>query len=270
MRRANKLLALALALVFVFTFAACGESFESAMIRAVREMESVESVHADMVLDMEFGIDALGSSGSMPISVLMSMDTAGDRTSAEITMEFMGSGSGITCITAKNGETYDIYISFDGGETWVTQTGVDPGDVNFGNMTLNMDTSDIIRFYLESATSFGDPVEETVDGVTCRRYDGFFPGARLTEVLTQAGGGSFAQVPDGTNLPNAPISVWLAKGDGLPRRISIDMTDAMGQYVTGVFSGSSIPEDMLTVGAVTVTVDLSEYNSAVPLQVPAI
>ena len=39
MRRLNKFLALSLALVLVLGLAACGDSFESAMVRAAKEMQ---------------------------------------------------------------------------------------------------------------------------------------------------------------------------------------------------------------------------------------
>ena len=56
MRRLNKFLALSLALVLVLGLAACGDSFESAMVRAAKEMQEVESVHVDMdAFDFQIG-----------------------------------------------------------------------------------------------------------------------------------------------------------------------------------------------------------------------
>ena len=106
MRRLNKLLALALALLLAFTLAACGDSFESAMVRALREMQDVESVHADMALDMSFGVDVLGESTSMDIAMDMAMDTAGDLTSGELTMTMLGFPITVTYIVEKNGDAY--------------------------------------------------------------------------------------------------------------------------------------------------------------------
>ena len=90
MRRTNKLISLALAILMVFTLTACSESFESAMVRAVREMENVESVHADTVLDMGFTVAAMGESLDMDIGMDMSMDTAGDLTSGELSVNMLG------------------------------------------------------------------------------------------------------------------------------------------------------------------------------------
>ena len=271
MRRLNKLLALALALLLAFTLAACGGSFESAMVRALREMQDVESVHADMALDMSFGVDVLGESTSMDIAMDMAMDTAGDLTSGELTMTMLGIPITVTYIVEKNGDAYDIYLSTDGGSTWESQTGLTEEQLTSGgNYSVGTDAGAMVSFYLEFASNFGEAVDETVDGVECSRYDGVFPGAQLTEALALSGGSSLAEIPEGTTLPDAPISFWLAKDDGLPRRITLDMTEAMGQYMTGVLSESGVSEDLVSVTRIGITVDLSEYNTAEPMQVPAV
>lgn len=272
MRRLNKLLALALALVLAFTLAACGDSFESAMVRALREMQDVESVHADMALDMSFGVDVLGESTSMDIAMDMGMDTAGDLTSGELTMTMLGFPITAAYIAAKDGDTYDLYISMDGGETWQSQLDLSEEQLMNGanRYSLGTGVGDMVSFYLEFASNFGEAVDETLDGVDCVRYDGVFPGAQLTEALAMSGGSGFAEVPEGTTLPDAPISFWLDKDSGLPKRISLDMTDAMGQYMTGLLADSGVSADAMSVENIGVTVDLSEYNSAQPLTPPAV
>ena len=188
MRRLNKLLALALALLLAFTLAACGDSFESAMVRALREMQNVESVHADMALDMSFGVDVLGESTSMDIAMDMGMDTAGDLTSGELTMTMLGFPITVTYIVEKNGDAYDIYLSTDGGSTWESQTGLTEEQLTSGgNYSVGTDAGAMVSFYLEFASNFGEAVDETLDGVDCVRYDGVFPGAQLTEALAMSG-----------------------------------------------------------------------------------
>ena len=266
MRRANKLIALALALCLVLALAACGDSFESAMARALREMQDVESVHADMVLDVALELDVMGVSTDVPLTVSMGMDTAGSLTSGELNMDVSGLPVAITYIVEQRGDSFDLYLSTDGGATWESQTGLTAGELEGYN--FDSDAGDMISFYLEFASNFGDAVEETVDGVECRRYDGSFPGAQLSGALSLSGGSSFAQLPDGETLPDAPISIWLARDDGLPRRITLDMTDAIGQYIAANLSDTGI--DAITVAAVTVTVDMSDYNSAAPLSPPSV
>ena len=271
MRRLNKFLALSLALVLALGLAACGDSFESAMVRAAKEMQEVESVHVDMALDMGFGLDVLGETGNVDVSVDMGMDTAGDLTSGELTMTLFSIPVTVTYISQKNGETYDFYVSMDGGSTWEAQTGLSEADLSSGNgAAFCSGAGDMVGFYLEFASSFGEAVDEAAGGTDCRRYDGSFPGDKLTEALSLSGGSDFANIPEGTVLPDAPISIWLDKSSGLPRRISLDMTDAMGQYMTGILSESGVSGDLVSVTSVIVTVDLSEFNAVTPMTPPAV
>lgn len=176
MRRLNKLLALALALLLAFTLAACGDSFESAMVRALREMQDVESVHADMALDMSFGVDVLGESTSMDIAMDMGMDTAGDLTSGEFTMTMLGIPITVTYIVEKNGDAYDIYLSTDGGSTWESQTGLTEEQLTSGgNYSVGTDAGAMVSFYLEFASNFSEAVDETLDGVDCAAMTGCSP-----------------------------------------------------------------------------------------------
>ena len=48
------------------------------------------------------------------------------------------------------------------------------------------------------------------------------------------------------------------------------MTDAMGQYMTGLLADSGVSADAMRVENIGVTVDLSEYNSAQPMTPPAV
>lgn len=269
MHKLNRISALALALVMVFALAACG-GFESDMARAVKELQSVESVHADMTLDIGFDVDIDGETTAIPLTVAMDMDTDGAITSGSMDLDILGMPISALYVVETKGDTCDLYISADGGETWQSQLGISTQELQSADngIGVNGDVSGMVGFYLEFASKFGDGVDETLDGVDCVRYDGAFPGDKLTEAMSMSGGASFATVPEDTTLPDAPISIWLEKDSGLPKCISLDMTDAMGQYMTGLFESSGVPEDMFTVTGVNVKVDLSDYNNAQPMSPP--
>lgn len=279
MRKLNRILALALAVVMVFALAACG-GFESDMARAVKELQSVESVHADMTLDIGFAADIAldmgsdsgtdGETTSLPMTVTMGMDTDGSLTSGSVDLDIFGFPVSALYVVETKGDTCDLYISLDGGETWQSQLGISTQELQSADNVIgvNGDVSGTIGFYLEFASKFGDGVDETLDGVDCVRYDGAFPGDKLTEAMNMSGGAHFDTVPEGTTLPDAPISIWLEKDSGLPKRISLDMTDAMGQYMLGLLTSSGAPEDMLQVTNVSIEVDLSDYDNAQPMSPP--
>ena len=268
MRRTNKLISLALAILMVFTLTACSESFESAMVRAVREMENVESVHADTVLDMGFTVAAMGESLDMDIGMDMSMDTAGDLTSGELSVNMLGIDVTALYIVEKRGEVLDVYLSMDGGSTWTSQLSVTSEQLTEGDLNLSYDAGALVNFYLEFATNFSDAVDESINGLDCSRYDGTFPGSQLMEAMSMSGGSSMLEGVDVETLPDAPISIWIDKSSGLPARISLDMTEAMSQYAGNLLDSSGLDGATMTVDKIGVTVDLSEYNSAEPMPVP--
>lgn len=266
MHRLKRPLALALALVLVFALGACGESFESDIARAASKMQDLKSVHADMVLDMAFDIDGVGS---LDMALDTSMDTAGDLTSGEISMTLLGIPISVLYVVQVNDDSCDLYMSMDGGTTWQAETGLTLEELE-SSQGISSDAGSMVDFYLEVAKNFGEAVEETVDGVECRRYDGVFPGESLTEAMSMSGGSAYADVPEGVTLGDAPISLWIAKDSGLPVRISLDMADAMGQYMTGALAESGLSEDAMSVSALTVTIDLSEFDTAEPMPVPQV
>ncbi len=269
MKRANKLLAAVLALALCLGLTACGDSFERAVARAAGQMAKAESVHADMALNMGVELDILGQQSGMDIGVGMSMDTAGGLTSGEMTFEMLGFSLPMQYIVEKDGESYNAYLSMDGGESWSSELGISAEELSGGDNGIgSLSAADLAVFYLECGTSFGDPVEETIDGAECRRYDGLLPGASLGEAFALAGGSSFAELPDGAEPADSPISIWLEKSSGLPRRISVDMTGAIAEYISASLADSGLAEGAVGVNEVTVTVDLSGWNETVPATPP--
>ena len=81
-----RILAAAIALLLAISLSACGDSFESAMARALSEMQDVESLHMDMVMGIDMSLSAEGQTIDLPISMDMSMDTINEPLTAHATM----------------------------------------------------------------------------------------------------------------------------------------------------------------------------------------
>lgn len=267
--KARRFFALLLIAVIALGLAGCGYSFESAAARAAKELAGVDSVHADLNFDLALTVSYLEESADFDIGLAVSMDTSGELTSGELSMDMLGVPISAPFVVQKQGESYDLYMSIDGGETWVSQTGLSASELESdAGLGLNPDAGYMLGFYLEAASSFGDPVEETVNGVECRRYDGLLPGSRLLEAMSVSGGSAYAEVPEGTVLSDAPMSIWFAKSGGLPVRVHVDMTDAMGEYMTGAMESGGLPADFMTVSAVSITADFADFGTAQPMQPP--
>ena len=264
-KRTNKLFAAALALLLALCLGGCGDSFESAMARAAKEMASVESVHAGMFIDMGFNLEIAGESAALDFTIDMEMDTDGSLSSGTMDISMLELPVSVMFVAENHGETSDLYLSYDGGETWDSLTGLSAAEAA-ENLEMNSDVMGTLGFFLEFASSFSEPME----GENSLRYDGFFPGDRLLEALYMTGGGDLAEVPEGTELPDAPISIWIDAESGLPVRVYLDMTDALGQYMTLSLAGGELADGVLSVSRVTVTMDMSRFNAADPMRPPEI
>ena len=112
-----RILAAAIALLLAISLSACGDSFESAMARALSEMQDVESLHMDMVMGIDMSLSAEGQTIDLPISMDMSMDTINEPLTAHATMNMnvMQQPVGVEYYLEQSGENYQMYANMDGG-----------------------------------------------------------------------------------------------------------------------------------------------------------
>lgn len=261
----HKALAAALVLALALPLAGCSMSFESASAKALAALDGVESVHAELELSLGASAGILGESADWDVSLGLSMDTVGSRTSGSLSL---AGGPGARYIVEDRGGEYDLYISADGGEEWLSFTGLDAEERADVEAAPEVDLGGLLTLYLETASGFSAEIEDTAPtGESCRRYDGFFPGERLAEAFELSGSGAYAGLPEGADFPDVPMSVWFYRDGGLPARVELDVTEAMGAYFDGVFEGLA----GVTVGIerLVMSVSLSGYNTAVPATPPA-
>ena len=177
MRKLNKIPAVVLALVLALSLAACGDSFESAMVRALREMQDVESVHADMTLEMAFDFTAEGAEKmSVPISVAMSMDTDGTLTSGTVDVSFLGMPASALYIVENRGEACDLYMSIDGGESWQSQLDWYSNQVSCCTVYITLNEVETLT---PTSTSFGAKLLAALRN----GWTGFVSGAQAVAVF---------------------------------------------------------------------------------------
>ena len=267
MRPGNKKKAamLLLAAFLVSALTACGDvSFETASVRAVSALTEAENVHADVSVEVAATASILGEELPMSASAAVSMDTDGANASGRISLDAFGTSYAADYASVKSGEGCDLYISLDGGEVWTKQAAVSRDELKESIGSLDPDISSMLEFYVEFAGGFSKPVAETCSGVECLRYDGVLPGDKLSEALSMSGGSALAELTDGTVMPDAPVSRWFAREGFLPVRVSVDMTEAVGRYVTGALAGSWAPEGLVRVDSVTVDVELGGYGESAP------
>ena len=264
-----RILAAAIALLLAISLSACGDSFESAMARALSEMQDVESLHMDMVMGIDMSLSAEGQTLDMPISMDMSMDTINEPLTAHATMNMnvMQQPVGVEYYLEQSGENYQMYANMDGG----------------GLESMSMDETELgqfsavdgVEFYLQCASAFEKVGEEEVRGATASRYDGEIPADMLAEALERSGAYSMVEglgvSEDSTEglTSGMGLSIYLDNETGLPVRYDIDMTDLMREMMEATLAAVGAGDAMSwEIGEASVSVTLSEFNGIDAIDIP--
>lgn len=264
-----RILAVAIAILLALSLSACGDSFESAMTRAVSEMQDVESLHMDMVMGIDMSLSADGQTLEMPISMDMSMDTINEPLTARATMNMnvMQQPVSVEYYVERSGESYMMYANMDGGG-WEAAA-VDETELG------QFSAVEGVEFYLQCASAFEKVGEEEVRGATASRYDGEIPADMLSEAIERSGAydmfeslGVSGESTDGLTS-GMGLSIYLDNETGLPVRYVIDMTDLMREMMDTTLSAVGAGDAMSwEVGEASVSVTLSDFNGIDAIEIP--
>mgnify|MGYP005786240393 FL=1 len=264
-----RILAAAIALLLAISLSACGDSFESAMARALSEMQDVESLHMDMVMSLDMSLSAEGQTIDLPISMDMSMDTINEPLTAHATMNMnvMQQPVGVEYYLEQSGENYQMYANMDGGG-WESMS---MDETELGQFSA----VDGVEFYLQCASAFEKVGEEEVRGATASRYDGEIPADMLAEAFERSGAydmfeslGVSGESTDGLTS-GMGLSIYLDNETGLPVRYDIDMTDLMREMMEATLAAVGAGDAMSwEIGEASVSVTLSEFNGIDAIEIP--
>lgn len=264
-----RILAAAIALLLAISLSACGDSFESAMARALSEMQDVESLHMDMVMSLDMSLSAEGQTIDLPISMDMSMDTINEPLTAHATMNMnvMQQPVGVEYYLEQSGENYQMYANMDGGG-WESMS---MDETELGQFSA----VDGVEFYLQCASAFEKVGEEEVNGATASRYDGEIPADMLAEALERSGAYSMVEglgvSEDSTEglTSGMGLSIYLDNETGLPVRYDIDMTDLMREMMEATLAAVGAGDAMSwEIGEASVSVTLSDFNGIDAIEIP--
>ena len=268
MKRSARILSLALAALLALALPACGqESFESAMARAIREMQDVKSQHTDMIMSVDMTLTAAGESVEIPISTSVSMDSVNEPLAAHAVMDTvaMGQPSRMEYYVEQSGEGYTAYMSTD-AVNW-TAMSLDVGGLD------QLSAAEGLEFYLRCASAFEKAGEEEVRGAAASRYDGEIPADMMAEALERSGAYSMFEML-GIDSGSAPqltsgmgLSIWLDDETGLPVAYEIDMAALMDELMETAFAAVDMELDV-AIGEAYVYVTLSDFNGIDAIEIP--
>lgn len=275
----KKLLAVGIAVVMMTGLAACGgdggtsgggESIADIMKKAEEALENVGSMNYDMVMDMEMSAQGQTMASSTSGQIAYIADPL--KMKMDMTVDAGGQSTAMQMYAEQIGDDYAMYMSMD-GTNWMKQTITDAAELEQYSAEASMD------MYLESAESFKEAGEETVNGMDAVKYEGVIAEDTMNEVMENAGmveqlagmGISEEQAEAMyKDLGQLPIAIWIAKDSGLPVKYEMDMTEFMQKLMDNVMAemGEQAEGSEITVGKMMVSMTISGFDSVEDFEIP--
>lgn len=282
MKKRNRILALALTLVLLLCLCACGSSmknasFEERMDYAQEQMSKLDSVHADMIMDVELEMSVLGQSQSMNMTMSYAMDT--DNKSGITRMEINITVMGTTQKILSYSETVDgeltTYTSVDNGRSWEKLTAE-------AGSPVTLDSAQAAELFARNAGSFTKTGTETINGSQATVYSGELDEKYFEEVIQMTGVSSALEETLGvegagdmfSGLGSIPLTIAIDDNSGMMVRCTMDMTNAMQAMMKNVFdlamesSGLGSIEIEIEIPKAIATMTLSQFNSVGEIVIP--
>lgn len=285
MKIIKKTIGFLLAAAMLLSLAACG-SFETRMAGAINKMQKLDSLHMDV--DMEIGMTMsmpfLNVDSDLSISMKGGVDTVKEPavTKMDLTVSAADLKIPVLYYIEKDGESYIIYISTDGGKSWDKETAtLDelPAQAQTGN------TLEQIGFFLQCAKTFGEAGTETVNGSEARRYDGVIEGEYVQQAVEMSGILDTLAESMELDLGNVdlsasgsiPASIWIDNKSGMIVRYDMDLTSVMNGVMSMMLEQMLASYGLETAGdfgvsikltSAVISVTLSEFNSVGEIVIP--
>ena len=265
----KRIAAALLALAVMLTLAGCG-GFAGRMAGAVRKMEKVQSYRVDLSLDTALNITVLGR------------ETEPARSRLELTTSLLGERGRLLAYTEKTGEDYTLYLSPDGSGIWTKQTlDAEGADRKTGLAGL-----------LKLASRFEKTGVESVRGSEATVFAASFSGEELDRAValsdTVEGLLEALELEEGEitleDCGSIPVTVAIDNKSGLVTRCTLDLTELMQGLMPKLMDAAmaetaeqlglenvdlSLLGFALSIGRVSVTAELYDFDAAAPVEIPA-
>ena len=269
----KKVLAIGLAAVMTVGFAACsgGGTAEDIMKTAQEKLADIKSMSYDMDMTMTMTMQGQSMESSTKGTAVYNSDPMAMK--MDMTVEAAGQSVAMQMYAAQEGDNYVMYMTQDGGATWMKQTLSDAAQLEQYNAQASMD------LYLKRIDSFKEAGTEKINGSDAVKYEGVIANDSMNEVmaasgaaemLTQIGISESDAAAMYQDLGDLPVSIWIDKESSIPVKYEMDMTTMMQTLMGKVLEsmGASADEAGLTVDKVFMTMTLSDFNNVENIEIP--
>ena len=278
MKKTKRILVFAILAAILLSLSGCG-LFRTRVAKAAVKMSKLESLHADVEMQLGVDLSLLGQDINADVSVTGGADIQRDPAQVymDLTAEVATIEQGLLLYGIERDGGFDVYYSADSGENWIK----DSIDTDVDAKDTKVDGKSVFLLLSDSAASFKEYGKEKVNGADTIRYNGEITSDELKMALKLANAkqaleeGLGAELDDDvfSNIGSIPVSIWVDVKTDLIVRVEMNLSEAMQGLVPAIvdkaMSKAGVGIDVDTkVHDVIVSITLSEFD-AVQVTKPA-
>ena len=271
MKKAKRILVFAILAAMLLSLCGCG-MFRTHVAKAAIKMSKLESLHADVEMQIGMGISVLGQDVNADATVTGGADIQRDpeRVYVNMNAEVAGFEQNMLLYAVGRDGGADVYYSADSGESW-TKDSIENDD---SSKSSKADGKSVFLLLSDSAASFKEYGKEKVNGSDAIRYNGKITSDELRQALELANAKQAleesldVELDDDVfeDLGDVPVSIWIDVKSGMIVRVEMDMSDVM-QGLVPVLVDKAMEKTDIGIGVntkvyeVTVSITLSEFDA---------
>ena len=271
MKKAKRILVFAILAAMLLSLCGCG-MFRTHVAKAAIKMSKLDSLHADIEMQIGMGISLLGQDVNADAAITGGADIQRDpeRVYVNLMAEVAGFEQNLLFYGVGRDDGFDVYSSADSGDSW-TKDSIENDD---SSKSSKADGKSVFLLLSDSAASFKEYGKEKVNGSDAIRYNGKITSDELRQALELANAKQAleesldVELDDDVfeDLGDVPVSIWIDVKSGMIVRIEMDMSDVM-QGLVPVLVDKAMEKADIGIGLntkvyeVTVSITLSEFDA---------
>lgn len=271
MKKAKRILVFAILAAMLLSLCGCG-MFRTHVAKAAIKMSKLESLHADIEMQIGMGISLLGQDVNADAAITGGADIQRDpeRVYVNLMAEVAGFEQNLLFYGVGRDDGFDVYSSADSGDSW-TKDSIENDD---SSKSSKADGKSLFLLLSDSAASFKEYGKEKVNGSDAIRYNGKITSDELRQALELANAKQAleesldVELDDDVfeDLGDVPVSIWIDVKSGMIVRVEMDMSDVM-QGLVPVLVDKAMEKTDVGIGVntkvyeVTVSITLSEFDA---------
>ena len=271
MKKTKRIIVFAILAAMLLSLCGCG-MFRTRVAKAAIKMSKLESLHADVEMQIGMGISVLGQDVNADADVTGGVDIQRDpeRVYPNMTAEVAGFEQNLLLYAVGRDGGADVYSSADGGESW-TKGSIENDD---SSKSSTADGKSLFLLLSDSAASFKEYGKEKINGSDAIRYKGEITSDELKQALELANVRQSleesldVELDDDVfaDLGSVPVSIWIDVKSDMIVCVELDMSDVM-QGLVPVLVDKSLEKADIGIGVntkvydVTVSITLSEFDA---------